>query len=189
MVLQILVGMFLFISPQQWPGGELQQEYLIRHYTIEDGLPVNSINGMAQDDDGYLYVSTYDGLVQYDGYAFKVYNSGNTKGLGTNRFLGLLKSRANDIWLYNEGGVITLKRGDAFKTFRTSEVAGPANRIVEGTDGRIWVAGKEGLAFYDTTSLSFKKLEDSLFEDEVDLIGEGLKGSVYALNKFGLVSW
>ncbi len=189
MLFQFLLGMLLFFVPQLWQSDELKQEYLIRHYTIEDGLPVNSINGMVQDDDGYLYISTYDGLVQYDGYTFKVYNSGNTKGLGTNRFLGLLKSQENDIWLYNEGGVVTLKTGDTFKTYRTSEVAGFANRIIEGTDGRIWVAGKEGLAFYDTEASSFKKLEDPLFKDEVDLIGEGLIGSVHILNKFGLVSW
>ena len=189
MVLQLLVGIAFFLIPQQWPEGELKQEYLVRHYVVEDGLPVNSINGMAQDDDGYLYISTYDGLVQYDGYTFKVYNSGNTKGLRTNRLLGLLKSQENDIWLYNEGGVISLKTGDTFKTFRPSEVAGFTNRIIEGTDGRIWIAGTEGLAFYNRMDLSFKKLEDSLFEDEVDLIGEGLKGSVYTLNKFGLVSW
>ncbi len=190
MFLQLLLGVLLYLLPlQQQPRERLNQEYLIRHYTIEDGLPVNSINGMIQDDVGYLYISTYDGLVQFDGYTFKVYNSGNTKGLGTNRFLGILRSKNDDVWLYNEGGVVTLKTGDTFKTYRSSEVAGYANRIIESTDDRIWVAGTEGLAFYDETDSSFKKIEDPLFEGGVRLIGAGVNGGVYGLNEFGLVSW
>jgi len=188
MFLPLIIGMFLFLSPQQ-PGDGLKQEYLIRHYTIEDGLPVNSINGMVQDDDGYLYISTYDGLARYDGYTFKVYNSGNTEGMRTNRVLGVLKSQENDVWLYNEGKTVTVKSGDAFRTFRRSEIPGQANRIIEGTDGRIWVGGTEGLAYYDREQLTFMNLEDSLFKDEMDLIGAGLNGRVNGLNKFGLVSW
>src|SRR5690554_2526999 len=143
----VMYGFLLLISGiSLWPAAEqvtapspFPQEYLIRHYDIEDGLPVNSVNGIVQDEDGYLYITTYDGLVRYDGYEFKVYNSGNTVGMETNRIGGLLKASDNSIWLFNEDRSITRKMGESIKTFFNPDLPGSANWLVEGTDGKMWV--------------------------------------------------
>ena len=43
--------------------------YAQRHWTAEDGLPVNSVRDLAQGPQGYLWAATYAGLVRFDGRA------------------------------------------------------------------------------------------------------------------------
>jgi ligand-binding sensor domain-containing protein len=33
----------------------------------DEGLPNNTVTGIAQTPDGYLWCSTYDGVVRFDG--------------------------------------------------------------------------------------------------------------------------
>src|SRR5678810_393305 len=71
-------------------------------WTTNDGLPQNNINGITQTRDGYLWLTTFNGLVRYDGVRFKVFNPGNTKGLNTNRMLNLFEDPAGNLWITTE---------------------------------------------------------------------------------------
>lgn len=42
-----------------------------RHYTLDDGLPSNTLYGMAEDHDGYLWFSTNAGICRFNGYEFQ----------------------------------------------------------------------------------------------------------------------
>ena len=91
------------------------EEYVIRNFTVQDGLPVNSVYQMVQDDEGYIWFRTLDGLVRYDGYEFRVFNFGNTEGLYSNRVADMLKTSGNELWLIHVGGgAITRKTGSSF---------------------------------------------------------------------------
>jgi len=54
--------------------------------TIEHGLSNNSVPGIVQDDKGFMWFGTYDGLNRYDGYDFKVYqhNPADPNSLSSN---------------------------------------------------------------------------------------------------------
>ena len=45
-------------------------QYLVDFWSTENGLPSNTISDLAQTPDGYLWASTYDGLVRFDGVRF-----------------------------------------------------------------------------------------------------------------------
>jgi len=64
-------------------------QYRFDHWTADDGLPQNSVYGIVQTNDGYLWFTTFDGLVRFDGVNFAVFNRNNTKGLTGNRILSL----------------------------------------------------------------------------------------------------
>lgn len=40
-------------------------------YTTEDGLPTNYVYGVVEDDDGYIWAYTENGLAKFDGYDFE----------------------------------------------------------------------------------------------------------------------
>lgn len=50
-------------------------------WTTDNGLPQNSISSIIQTRDGYLWMTTFDGLVRFNGVQFKVFDKSNTKGL------------------------------------------------------------------------------------------------------------
>ncbi|AXJ00712.1 ligand-binding sensor domain-containing protein [Cyclonatronum proteinivorum] len=93
---------------------EAPYEHIVRQYTINDGLPLNAVQQIVQGRDGFLYMATYDGLVRFDGYAFKVFNRINTYGLSTNRLLSLGFDEHGKLWLASPYGNLSAFDGVSF---------------------------------------------------------------------------
>ena len=55
--------------------------YNVNHWTVDDGLPQNAVHSILQTRDGYLWFTTLDGLVRFDGVSFTVFSRSNTKGI------------------------------------------------------------------------------------------------------------
>src|SRR5204863_10040119 len=49
-------------------------DYLITTWQTDQGLPENSATAMVQTPDGYLWFSTFAGLVRFDGFRFSVFD-------------------------------------------------------------------------------------------------------------------
>ena len=60
-----------------------------KSWTIDDGLPVNTLNNVVQDEEGHLWIATYDGLVRFDGEEFDIFNHANTPVIPHNRMVKL----------------------------------------------------------------------------------------------------
>lgn len=43
--------------------------------SVKDGLPCNTVNNVIQDEDGFIWIATSNGLLRYDGYNFLTYKS------------------------------------------------------------------------------------------------------------------
>ena len=54
------------------------EQYVQRRWHIDDGLPMGSLNEVVQTTDGYLWMSTEEGLVRFDGVQFELYDSYTT---------------------------------------------------------------------------------------------------------------
>jgi len=95
-------------------------QYRFDSWTTDNGLPQNSISSIIQTRDGYLWMTTFDGLVRFDGVQFKVFDKSNTKGLSTNRFTALYEDKDGTLWAgTNDGGLTRYRDG----VFTSSTVA------------------------------------------------------------------
>lgn len=72
------------------------QGWTIRHYTVEDGLPHNVGFGILQDDEGYLWIGTDNGLSRFDGKEFR--NYGEKDSLTAPYIINLSKGPAGEIY-------------------------------------------------------------------------------------------
>jgi len=88
-------------------------------WTTDNGLPQASINSILQTRDGFLWFTTFGGLVRYDGLRFQVFNTVNSKGLKTSRFLHLFEDREGALWIGNERQGVTRYKDGAFTTYST----------------------------------------------------------------------
>jgi signal transduction histidine kinase len=59
--------------------------YSIINYNSDNALPQNSINDMAFDGNGFLWLATEMGMVRFDGQHFREYTMANTPALYTDR--------------------------------------------------------------------------------------------------------
>ena len=116
-------------------------QYGVDSWTTEHGLPQNIIRAIHQTRDGYLWLSTLDGLVRFDGVRFRIFDRSNSPGIGSNRFLCLYESPAGDLWAGTEAGGVTRYHQGVFTTYTTQH--GLPNDQVNGVTGDeaggVWV--------------------------------------------------
>lgn len=79
------------------PNKIFSQYFLQTHINSKNGLPQNTINDIAFDKHGFVWLATEDGIVRYDGANCKVYNSSNS-GLKTNRTEQFIKTENGDLY-------------------------------------------------------------------------------------------
>jgi len=98
---------FLFIAvttaAQQQPITANQQIF-----TVEDGLPQSFVTGILQDKNGFIWISTSDGLARYDGRSFRVfYKKRNDPSSFRSNVIGKMIRNGNDHFiLVFEGGEV-----------------------------------------------------------------------------------
>ena len=79
----------------------------VQTFDIHDGLPSNSIAGLAQSSDNLLWVSTWNGLCYYDGYQFTAYREGGDNGiLSSNRLRTIEPDDHGHVWLFSYDRVL-----------------------------------------------------------------------------------
>lgn len=124
-----------------------EQSYLIDVWQMEQGLPENIVNAIAQTPDGYLWCGTPRGLARFDGVRFKVFNIENTPALGAGQILQLLVDRQGSLWITTLDGRLVCYQEGQFTAFTPPprESAGRAFiRMAEDETGVLWLTAEDG---------------------------------------------
>lgn len=113
----------------------------------DTGLPQNSVSWILQTRDGFLWLTTNDGLVRYDGVHFKIFNAGNRKDLKSSRFSVLFEDQDGTLWIITEDSKLIKYQNDLFTTYSTQDGL-PSNRVlrIRDEDGVLIVDTSAGLA-------------------------------------------
>ncbi|RFP17812.1 diguanylate cyclase [Duganella sp. BJB488] len=99
---QRLSAAFVFLLSWAWPCLVPAQQLPLHYLTRQEGLANLSINALAQDRAGYLWVGTDNGLFRYNGAAFRRYARGD--GLADTQITGLVTDARQRLWVgTNEG--------------------------------------------------------------------------------------
>jgi len=95
------------------------QQYFIKSYAAENGLPTRIITDACQDKEGYMWFSTYLGISKYDGFTFKNYDTAS--GLPNQQYRKILCDAKGIIWAvpYTTIGEIVFFKANAWKSIGT----------------------------------------------------------------------
>ena len=85
------------------------QHYSFKHYLQDRGLTNLAVNTINQDQDGFLWVATDNGLFRYNGQRF--YHFGREEGLPQDDVIALAVSEAGTVWAATPIGVAYLSQG------------------------------------------------------------------------------
>ena len=98
-----------------------QLQASLSHFSTDDGLASNAIAKIYQDDYGFLWIGTWNGLSRFDGYTFYNYRTGNGSLIKNlhNRIYDMAIDQSQNIWLHMyDGRVFVLDR-------RTDQIINP----------------------------------------------------------------
>jgi ligand-binding sensor domain-containing protein len=95
-------------------------QYHVESWTTDNGLPHNIVGSLHQTRDGYIWMTTFDGLVRFDGVRFTVFDRSNSPGIRNNRFTCLYEAADGAIWAGTEGSGVTRYYRGAFASCTTA---------------------------------------------------------------------
>ncbi|MBX7220781.1 MAG: hypothetical protein K1Y36_12600 [Blastocatellia bacterium] len=124
-----------------------------RQWQVEQGVPQNTIMGMTQTRDGYLWIVTFGGLARFDGVRFRTYTD-HSPSFPTNRLITVFRDRRGWLWCGAEGpGLMYLDPvRDEIHVFTEPEAQAlrNVNSFCEDAAGNLWICG-EVLRCWDGT--------------------------------------
>ena len=145
---------------QQFPN--IQFNYL----TEKEGLSNNSVNCVTQDEEGFIWIGTSDGLNRFDGYRFKrfYHNTANENSLVNNGIHQIVPDGKGRLWITTREGVsVYNKKTGVFKNFRHN----PADSSSLDDDQYAAVYTASNSSAWITTSSSVYYLDSSLCQKKV----------------------
>ncbi len=144
----------LLLAQAIWPA---TQQYQIDHWTTENGLPIGGVTGICQTREGYLWISTFDGLARFDGVRFTIFDRSNTAGITSNRFDTMFCVVNGDFWTGTEGGTVIRYHEGGFQSYNTNDglASGPVLGISGDDDGNIWVLARGGISRWQPSQQKF----------------------------------
>ena len=128
------------------PMGLQAQNYSLKSYGEKQGLAQSYIYTIFQDDRGFLWAGTGEGLSRFDGNEFHNYTIED--GLAENFVTASLVAVDGTIWLgHNEGGITRYDGALEFKVLEGKDSSfSRINDIAEDAEGNIWfVTQRDGL--------------------------------------------
>ncbi|GAA6203294.1 EAL domain-containing protein [Thalassotalea sp. SU-HH00458] len=158
----------LFAAPANY-----DEKLKFKHITPADGLSQSYVFDIIQDEDGYIWLATQDGLNKYDGRKFKYYRSNilNDHSLTDNYIRKLYKDSQGNIWVGTQNGLSRYnKKLDNFDYFTFNE--SEENSLLDNTiweiyedqasetsnldiPNNLWVATAKGLHKFDAANQQF----------------------------------
>ena len=134
----------------------LKAQEIFRQISLEEGLSQSTVTCILEDNKGFMWFGTLDGLNKYDGYDITVYrnNPKDTFSITDNAITTLFQDRNNYIWVgVAKGGLAVLDNlTQRFVTFTHSPenlhsiASNVINSIYQDVNGTLWFASDNGLS-------------------------------------------
>jgi len=164
------------------PPDNRLENYLVTTWTMEQGLPQNSVLCMQQTSDSYIYFGTQSGLVRFDGVSFRVYNRWNSKGLKNDHILSLHQDRNGGLWVGTDGGGLSCFKDGNWTLYNQTD-GGLADNTVralcEDQSGHLWVGTNSGLHRLGNDKIERYSIDDGLTGLPITALAGGADGSLW----------
>ncbi len=109
------------------------QQYPAKYenYNLDTGISQSLINCITQDQTGFLWIGTQEGLNCFDGYEFKIFKNDqvDTGSISNNNIRDIYVDSENNLWIGTHGGGLNKfdKRTQTFSQYTYSDSTGSAD--------------------------------------------------------------
>ncbi|MEL0647602.1 two-component regulator propeller domain-containing protein [Pseudoalteromonas agarivorans] len=181
--LGILCFLFvMFISEAKENTRLPLSDYFSETWNTRSGLPHNSINSIAQTEDGYLWIATWEGLARFNGQEFKLFTRTEINNLPDSGLRALTPSSNGGLYIAGSRGGISLYHQRQWDTLFSAPAM--VNHIYQSKDSTLWLALENNGVYF--RSKNSKK--DSVVINNISAyrVLEDAQGIIWAATSDGL---
>lgn len=142
-------------------------QYIQDVWTTDNGLPQNSVFGITQTHDGYIWMGTMEGLVRFDGARFTVFNKQNTPAIKENWVMRVQEDQEHNLWIGTRGGGVTRLKDRNFTNFVTQLPDPFIVALCNDHSGGVWIGTTSGLSHFQNEKFTNYTGKDGLTNDHI----------------------
>ncbi|MBQ4861681.1 diguanylate cyclase [Pseudoalteromonas sp. MMG013] len=131
-------------------------DYVVKQWNLQNGLPSQSIASIVQDNNGYIWLGTQFGLSRFDGHKFTNLTTQNSAFLQSNAIHKLIIDKYGMLWIGTRRGLHRLNPQTL--EAQSFNIQGPVRDLLQDHDGGIWIASN-GLYYVSAEKLSEKNVK------------------------------
>jgi len=145
--MRILLSHALVLLAVAADAAGAQRPMRFDRFDQEAGLSQLTVNAIAQDAAGFLWVGTEEGLDQFDGYSFRHarHDRQDKSSLSNNYIADIEPDSSGALWIATDGGGV-VRRDPASGAFLPIAAQGleRVRALRVDRSGRLWIAGRDG---------------------------------------------
>jgi diguanylate cyclase (GGDEF)-like protein len=138
----------------------------VQRYSLEEGLSQQAVNAIVQDDEGFMWFATEDGLNRFDGYEFRQlrHERSDPESL-PNGWISSLASTKDGLWIASDGGGVVFRSAlngklQAPRALRDLPELQRVRALARDSLGRLWIGSREsGLAIFEPVNGTLKRIQ------------------------------
>jgi signal transduction histidine kinase/ligand-binding sensor domain-containing protein/ActR/RegA family two-component response regulator len=151
-----------------------------RVFTTKDGLPNNSIWGLARGAGGALWIGTQTGgLSEYRQGRFRSYD--RRDGYTPSGILALLSDRDGALWIATDGAGVSRLAGGKFTSYQTRD--GLSNQVVrclyEDHESSLWMGTAGGVNRFKEYRVIMRTVREGLPSDSIRSLQQDSTGDMW----------
>ncbi len=139
------------------------QTFKFNHFQTKNGLSQDFVYTINQDNNGYLWIGTGEGLNRFDGKKITIFNQKD--GLSENIIISSFKDSDGVIWYGHNDGTITKLNDNKFEKISTlTDITSSINAIEKINDQLFFISQNEGVFIYQNNIVTpIGKFNQDLF--------------------------
>lgn len=177
------------------------QDLEFQHLSTRQGLSQANVWDIVQDDYGFIWIATEDGLNIYDGYSFTVHRNNplDSTSISNSNVRCITEDRAGNLWFGTRYGLNFYNHAtNKFKKFLYDEddpnslSDNDITSVWVDSKNNVWVGTAHGLNLYDHRSKTFRRFyhdsenPGSLAHNSISSVIEDSRGRLWIATIGGL---
>ena len=128
-------------------------------WTGKDGLISNNLTSVNQSSSKFIWITTFNGIIRFDGVNFKLYDKSNIPFINSNGFYNSFEDNKGNLWFSSQSsGVINYSNNAFHQILSRSQNAHSVRCAKEDKEGIIWIGtNNEGIFILEDSTL--KKMD------------------------------
>lgn len=149
-------ALFLMLLPlstkaQQptFSANTLLSQSSISQWTGDNGLISNNITSAIRDHNGFVWITSYNGIMRFDGVQVYVYDKAKIPFLSTGAFYGVYEDMIGALWFTSQSSGLIRYQNDKFERIDPEAKVLPKSIrcLLIAKDGNVWIGSNNSGLF------------------------------------------